>query len=311
MKYCFGPVPSRRLGLSLGVDILPLKTCNLNCIYCELGPGAKYTCERGDYAPVELIKRDLESAVSGAGEFDTLTFTASGEPTLHLRLGEMLSFAKTLTDRPLAVLTNATLLSDPAVREELAQADILLPSLDSVIPGRFRKINRPAPCVRIEGVIDGLIKLKKETGAVMWLEVLFVRGVNDLDEDVVALKEAIAAIRPDKVQINTVSRPPAERWPAPVSEERLYEIRRKLGCTAEVIADFKRPPLPENTGAATEAGIVNILIRRPLTFEDILIFTGMDAGMLKETLEGMERSGTIKCKVFDDRPFYFPCDRVE
>ena len=311
MTYCFGPVPSRRLGLSLGIDILPLKTCNLNCIYCELGPGVRYTCERGEYIPVELIKKDLEAKVSEGTVFDTLTFTSSGEPTLHSGLGGLLRFAKTLTDRPLAVLTNATLLSDPEVRGELAYADIILPSLDSVISDHFRKINRPAPCVRMIDIVEGLINLRKEVSGAIWLEVLFVQGINDGDEDVDALKEAIEVIKPDKIQLNTVSRPPAERWARPVSEERLKDIQVALGYGAEVIVDFQRRPGSESASTTLETQLVDILLRRPLTLEDISLLTGIEAGILEKTLGKMEQMGIIKCKVFDNRPFYFPCDRVE
>lgn len=311
MKYCFGPVPSRRLGLSLGVDILPLKTCNLNCIYCELGRGAGYTCERRDYIPAEEIKKELEAVISGGVKFDTLTFTASGEPTLHLRLGELLHFAKGITDRPVAVLTNATLLSDPAVRADISIADIILPSLDSVIPSHFRKINRPAPCVNLGDIVEGLVRLRREMTGMMWLEVLLVKDINDSPQDIEALKEVIKAIMPDRVQLNTVSRPPAEHWARPVSEERLRDIQMELGETAEVIAGFKGSGGALDAHPVLEAELIDMLKRRPLTFEDIYGLTGVGAGVLKEVLERMEREGSIKCKVFDGKPFYFPCDRVE
>jgi wyosine [tRNA(Phe)-imidazoG37] synthetase (radical SAM superfamily) len=311
MKYCFGPVPSRRLGLSLGVDILPLKTCNLNCIYCELGPGSSYTCERGEYIPADEIKKELEAVVSKGIKFDTLTFTASGEPTLHSQLGGILHFAKGVTDRPVAVLTNATLLSDPVVRADIAAADIILPSLDSVIPGHFRKVNRPARCVSLEDIVEGLARLRREMTGKMWLEVLLVQGINDSSQDIEALKEAIKYIMPDRVQLNTVSRPPAEPWARPVSEERLREIQIELGETAEVIASFNGPGKASDSHPVLEAELIEMLKRRPLTFEDIYALTGVGAGVLKEILGKMEMEGAIKCKVFDDRPFYFPCDRVE
>ncbi|MGB9712784.1 MAG: radical SAM protein [Dissulfurimicrobium sp.] len=311
MKYCFGPVPSRRLGLSLGVDILPLKTCNLNCIYCELGRSASYTCERSEYIPAEEIKKELEAVVSGGIKFDTLTFTASGEPTLHLRLGELLRFAKGITDCPVAVLTNATLLSDPAVRADLTIADIILPSLDSVIPRHFRKVNRPALCVKLEAIVEGLVRLRREMTGRMWLEVLLVQGINDSPQDIEALKEVIKSIMPDRVQLNTVSRPPAEHWARPVSEERLRDIQIELGETAEVIAGFKGSGgVPEVCGVL-EVELMEMLKRRPLTIEDISSLTRSGVDILKEALRRMERDGSIKCKIFGGRPFYFPSDRVE
>ncbi|MGQ9498904.1 MAG: radical SAM protein [Dissulfurimicrobium sp.] len=311
MKYCFGPVPSRRLGLSLGVDILPFKTCNLNCIYCELGTSSSYKCERGEYIPVDEIKKELEAVISKGIKFDTLTLTASGEPTLHSQLGEILRFAKAITERPVAVLTNATLLSDPVVRADIAAADIILPSLDSVIPEHFRKINRPARCVSLEDMVGGLARLREEMTGRMWLEVLFVRGVNDTQEDICALKEAISYIMPDRVQLNTVSRPPAEPWARPVLEEWLKDIQMELGETSEIIARFKVSGGVRDASPGFEAWLIEMLKRMPMTFDDIYGLAGVEAGVLREKLGRMEREGSIKCKVFDGRPFYFPYDRVE
>lgn len=311
MKYCFGPVPSRRLGLSLGVDILPAKTCNLNCVYCECGRNRDYTCERGQYVPTRSIEAELEEVLdSGKTIFDVLTFTASGEPTLHSGLGELLKFARKRTNRPIAVLTNSTLLADPGVRNELRNADILLPSVDTVVPESFRKTNRPAPCIDLDKMIDGLRALREEFDGQIWLEVLFVKDINHGPEDIMRLKDVLRSINPDRIQLNTVVRPPAEVWAKPVSMRKMEDLKEELGEKAEVVVDFRRH-LEKGFQPLVESEILDMLCRRPLSNEDLKGLLGLNVESVQETLEHMESSGLIRVRYFNGKPFYLPAEGAQ
>ena len=304
MKYCFGPVPSRRLGLSLGVDILPAKTCNLSCIYCEIGRTTNFTCKRAAYLSTDSIKRELEGLIVKKNiQFDCLTFTASGEPTLHSDLGNLLLFARTLTSKPLVVLTNGTLIWMDEVREALCNADLVLPSLDAVRPRPFRRVNRPLTCIKPERVIEGICRLRRETTGQIWVETLLVKGINDAPEDIRCLENALNAINPHRIQINTVVRPPAVPWARPLSLAELEQVRNILGKRAEIIASFKK-----NTNQACqsieETRILEMLARRPLTLEDIANLTGADRQSLKLTMRGIKEKGLINTE-HHGKKFFF------
>ncbi len=309
MKYCFGPVPSRRLGLSFGVDLLPAKTCNLNCVYCEIGVTEKYVCDRREYIPTDLIKRELEETILNKKIcFDCLTFTASGEPTLHTGIGELLAFARTLTPKPLVVLTNGTLLWMEEVRDALCKADLVLPSLDAAIASSFRKVNRPAKCVDLQKVIDGLAKFRKEFTGKLWLETLLVKGINHSQEDIEALKEAIEKIDPHRIQLNTVARPPAEPWAKPLSSIEMEEIKEALGPKAEVIVDFKKK-MRQGFQPVLEAEVMEMLTRRPLTLDDIGNVTGLGPKIMKGVMEKIRRQGLVEVEYFNGKPFFVPVQR--
>lgn len=304
LKYCFGPVPSRRLGLSLGVDILPHKVCNLDCIYCELGPTLQKTCKKDRYRPIEPIQEELVKLLKRELHFDTLTITASGEPTLHEDLGELVSFAKdVLKIKRLALLTNATLLSDPEVRKAVAQTDILLPSLDAARETSFRQVNRPCQELSIQRIIQGLHDLQSEYKGSMWLEVLLVKGINDTPEDIDALRQAIHFIQPSKVQLNTVNRPPAVEWAKPLSLQELQVIQRELGGNTEIIADFR---IKERGPAVwTEDDISAMLTRRPMDMQALMSVTQLNTKTLKDMLQHIENTGTLQYRILEGKTFYF------
>ncbi len=303
MKYIFGPVPSRRLGLSLGVDLLPPKTCNMDCIYCELGRGCGTICRQGEYTPVDEIKEEIRQVcLEDPRGFDCLTFTASGEPTLHSRLGELIEFSRHICGKPVVVLTNAGLSIVKEVRHSLASADFVLPSLDAATQQVFRRINRPDPCLSIEEIIEGLQRLKQEMRGQMWLEILFVKGINDSEAEVMALKRAISRIQPDRVQLNTVVRPPAEEFAKPVPRSRLEQIQGELGAGAEIIVDFSRK-LKEGSPLILESEILDLLKRRPLSCKDIKELFG-EVEKVDEILSRLLENGIIDRKEVDSDAFY-------
>lgn len=237
MNFIFGPVPSRRLGQSLGIDTIPLKTCNWNCVYCQLGRSKPLVNQRREYYPRDEIIAEAEQALAAhrPGEIDWVTFVGSGEPTLHSDLGWLIRRVKELTNLPVAVITNGALLYKPEVREELIPANAVLPTLDAGNARLYRKINRPHPDITYQRFINGLIAFDREYPGMLWVEVMLVRGLNDTEE---ALQEIAALLReaqPDEVHINLPTRPPAESWVQPPDEEGLMRALAILGATAQVV----------------------------------------------------------------------------
>ncbi len=310
MKYCFGPVPSRRLGRSLGVDLLPAKTCNMDCIYCEIGKGHGTTCDIDEYFPFSEIRDEIDHIVSqGTPEFDCLTFTASGEPTLYSRLGDLIAFARSRADRPVAVLTNAGIVFQEKVMDALAKADFVLASLDAATEKVFRKINRPHPCIELTRVIEGLAELRSMMRGELWLEILFVADINDSDQEVEALSVAMQKILPHRIQLNTVVRPPAEDWARPVSSARLQEIAMKLGERAEVIVDFKQK-MAAGASGLVEAEVLEMLKRRPLTCRDIKALFSFEAD-IEGILQGLEKRGLVYRRSMNSGDFFLARTKVD
>jgi wyosine [tRNA(Phe)-imidazoG37] synthetase (radical SAM superfamily) len=237
MKYVFGPVPSRRLGQSLGIDTIPLKTCNWNCVYCQLGRTKPVTNERKEYYPPDEIASEVEEALQAhrPGEIDWVTFVGSGEPLLHSSMGRLIRQVKQLTNLPVAVITNGSLLYLPEVCQELAAADAVLPTLDAGTEELYRRINRPHPEVTFTRLVDGLIAFREEYPGKLWVEVMLVQGLNDGPEALRDIAEVLRRVRPDAVHINLPTRPPAETWVQPPTDESLMRALAILGDVAEVV----------------------------------------------------------------------------
>ena len=269
MGYLFGPVLSRRLGLSLGVDLLKYKTCNLDCVYCELGKTACLTSCRDRFVPRQKVLKEIE--LRRGEPFDHLTFAGSGEPTLSLDLGEIVARAKEVIDTPVAVITNTTLLSNPAVRKEVAAADVVLPSLDAASQIAFQAINRPASGLYAKDLIQGLKDFRKEFSGEIWLEVMLVRGINDEEAEEIA--RVAESVQPDRIQLNTVVRPPAEPVEA-LSEEEMQRML-EIFPGAELIPDWDW-----SVPAQVHNRLLDLLSGRPCTLEEIsrhLEIDGSDA----------------------------------
>lgn len=306
MKYLFGPVNSRRLGLSLGIDLLPAKICNFNCIYCEVGPTTIFTCERKEYTPTAEIIAEIDSFLATPGQAkpnDVFTITASGEPTLHSGLGEIINHLKTRTALPVAVLTNGSLLYREDVRRDLEHADIVIPSLDSAREESFRKINRPAQCAKLQEIIEGLCLFARNFKGELWLEILLCKGTNDSEQDLAALRQALNDIKPTKIQLNSVIRPPLEEFAKPLTEAALEDISRQLPGSIEIIADFRKRKRA-NARSAKKTELLEMLQRRPCTEIDICEALNLDSNSTARLLQELMESGEIAHSAHRGKIYY-------
>jgi len=238
MKYIYGPVKSRRLGFSLGISTVPYKTCPFDCVYCQLNKTVVKTDKRRRYVDERALLRELEvfwRHKSPETRVDYITFSGSGEPTLHAGIGRLIRGAKKTTGRPVVVITNSAFLTDEKVRRDLRDADILIPSLDAVTQEIFEKIDQPLPGLRVEKIIDGLARFRKEFAGEIWLEVMLVRGINDAAAHLKEMKKAIDRIHPDKIQLNSPVRPAAHRWVRSATRAALREACHILGPACEIV----------------------------------------------------------------------------
>jgi wyosine [tRNA(Phe)-imidazoG37] synthetase (radical SAM superfamily) len=295
-KHLFGPVPSRRLGMSLGIDLIPPKICTLNCVYCECGATTRLTRERKEYVPVKEVYSELEDFFKRNPDPDTLTFSGAGEPTLHVHIGEVIAYLKTIRPAlPVAVLTNGTLFTDPGVRKELMQADLVLPSLDAATDRALRKINRPTKELLAADYIRGLVDFSREFRGQIWLEIFLLPGYNDDDENLEALKKAAGEIGPQRIQLNTLDRPGTVRDLHPVPTERLEEIAAWFDMDqVEVIAP---PPMRKEAKSYREdleSAILETISRRPCTLEDLEKILGMHVHEINKYLGVLEEAGKIE-----------------
>ncbi|MBE0685383.1 MAG: radical SAM protein [Anaerolineaceae bacterium] len=271
MNYVFGPVPSRRLGKSLGIDPVPLKTCNWNCVYCQLGRSIPLSNERKEFFPVDEILLQVKKTLQQHknGEIDWITFVGSGETTLNINLGHLIRAVKQMTSIPIAVITNGSLLYLPAVRQDLKTADAVLPSLDAGNPGLYKKINRPHPEVTFSRYVDGLKAFHREYQGKLWIEVMLVKDLNDSERELLELTDLFATIHPDEIHILQPTRPPVEPWVHPADDEKILRAKKILGSSARVIdpvtGGFDLGQHEDLTDA-----IVDIITRHPMKEIDLI-----------------------------------------
>lgn len=276
-KYLFGPVPSRRLGISLGIDLVPLKTCSYNCIYCECGKTTNLTIERKEYFPVCDIIAEIDDFLRDKPHLDYITYSGSGEPTLHTGILEITEHIKNnYPEYKIALLTNASLFWDKKVREECMGMDVVIPSLDAASELSFKKIDRPHSALKASCVNEGLIKFCEEFLGEIWLEIFIVPGINDTLTEIEGMNEIIKKIKPAKVQLNTLDRPGAVSWIKPADDESLMRISSLL--SHDNVEITKKPA--ERVLSGAYSGDVSELIlqtikRRPCTLKDISEITSL------------------------------------
>ncbi|MCX7944000.1 MAG: radical SAM protein [Deltaproteobacteria bacterium] len=285
-KYIFGPVLSRRLGLSLGVDLVLRKTCPLNCVYCECGSTTLLTDERREYVNTEEVLEELSDFLKTSPHLDYITFSGSGEPTLHNRIGEIIRFIKSnFINYKVALLTNGVLFTDESVIEEVKDADLIKPSLDAASDEVFVKINRPHNKLSINKIIAGLINLRNRYRGRIYLEVFIVPGINDSPEEIKLISEAARKIRPDKIQLNSLDRPPAVEGVRKAELKELLRIASYFEPAAEIISGYDHKQLNITT-TEIENLILEMISRRPCTEEELKTIFSM---RIKETEEVIRR----------------------
>lgn len=308
MKHLFGPVNSRRLGISLGIDLVPFKTCSLNCVYCECGKTSRLTSSPAEYAPTDEVIAELRMYLVSGPRLDALTFSGSGEPTLHSGIGRIIDVIKDeFPGYRVVVLTNGTLLWREAVRRSLLRADVIVPSLDAVSDQAFRKIARPAPGVTPKRLVEGLARLRDEFSGEILLEIFIVPGVNDSEEELSLLAEACARVRPDRVQINSLDRPGAERWVDPLSADDLARAKSFFSAfEVDIIGkpgsrgEMETARLKEGLAAAVEATIG----RRPSTLDDLCRALGAPPREVEKVLAGLSSKGLLEVRELSRGTFY-------
>jgi len=226
--YTYGPVPSRRLGKSLGVSPTPPGTCTYSCVYCQCGRTKCLIDKWDSFYPRDLVLSEIAERLKDS-EADYITFVGDSEPTLSKDLGWLILKCKQLTSIPIAIITNGSLLYRPDVRQELEAADVVLPSLDAGSDKIFKKINRPHGRIKFDLMLQGIIDFRKEFNGKLWLEVMLVHGINDTEDALRDIQSAVNQIKPDRLYIVTPIRPPSESWVLPPPPEDIIRAQEILG----------------------------------------------------------------------------------
>ena len=305
-SYLFGPVPSRRLGVSLGIDLVPLKTCSYNCVYCECGKTTCLTTERKEYFPTAVIIRELDEYLNTRPNLDFITFAGSGEPTLHTGLGAIARHIRqTYPEYRMALLTNGSLFSDPQLRREVADIHVVIPSLDAASERVFKRIDRPCSSLTAAAIIDGLVALKQEHPGQVWLEIFVIPGVNDTEEELALLADAVQRIAPDLVQLNGLDRPGIADGVRAPTEAEMTRARDRLGYPATEIvkSPTTRTDIPSFSQDTLES-ILLIIRRRPSTVEDLARICGLHPNEIRKYTDTLATEGLI-AERFEERGVFY------
>lgn len=305
MKCVYGPVPSRRLGRSLGIDLVPFKTCSYDCIYCQLGRTTNKTTELREYVPVDGVLDELANSLRLAPAPDFIGLAGSGEPTLHARIGDLIAGIKKMTDIPVAVLTNGSMLWVPEVRTGLEQADVVLPSLDAGEQESFERVNRPHRDISFEKMTEGLVRFAERHRGAIWLEVFVLAGITDVPAELERIAAIAKRIAPARVQLNTVARPPAEDDARAVRTETLEQLRRLFSGPSEIIVEHRQVHRANSVaGRGTEDEILALLTRRSCTVEGLSVGLGLPPNEVVKHLDVLCARGAVHSKRKDDITFY-------
>jgi len=302
-KFIFGPVPSRRLGRSLGVDLVPFKTCTFDCVYCQIGRTTHRSLERREFVPLEPVVDQLRQALDAGPRPDYITLAGSGEPTLYLRMGELIDRIHAMTDVPVDIITNGSTLWMDDVFADVVKADLVVPSLDAGDEPTYQKINRSVIEITFQKLLAGLRRLSDTCPEKVWLEVFLVAGMNDDADHVRKIADLADRLHFAKVQLNTAVRPPAESFVHSVPLDRLEELARLFTPPAEVIADFP-PPKIEGTFRSHADAVLEMLRRRPCTADDLAAGLCIPKAEALKLIDTLLLENKIQSQRRQDREYY-------
>jgi wyosine [tRNA(Phe)-imidazoG37] synthetase (radical SAM superfamily) len=301
-RYLFGPVPSRRLGRSLGIDLIPPKTCTFDCLFCQVGATSFKSITRKEYVPLADVIKEIDNWIVNDNNADCMTLAGSGEPTLHTGFGDVLEHVKKSTSLRTVLLTNSSMMHLPEVRDAAAGAHIVKVSLSAWDQESFQNINRPHPDLRFDAIVDGLISFRPIFKGKLWLEVFTMQGINDTEEAMIRIAAIAKRIKPDCIHLNTVVRPPADDTAKPVSVDVLQGFSELFSPEAEIIADFRR-----NTGKVSvpdESAVLAMIKRRPCTISDIAGSMGMKESAVRGILQDLHNKGIVS-KIREEGRMYY------
>jgi wyosine [tRNA(Phe)-imidazoG37] synthetase (radical SAM superfamily) len=293
-RYVYGPVPSRRLGRSLGIDLVPYKTCTYDCVYCQLGRTTNKTIERKEYVKIEDILAELDVKLGVDPKPDYISLAGSGEPTLNLRIGDLIEKIKGMTKIPVAVITNGALLWQEEVRDALMGADLVLPSLDAADAGMFRYVNRPHEDITFAKMIGGIDDFIRTFPGSVWLEVFLLAGVSAIPAEVEKFAVLVGRLHPERIQLNTVYRPPAEGFAEAVSLEQLRDFQDYFVGNVGIIVRYPSEPSPAGETVSAEADIIALLKRRPCTLQDVSVGLALSPMTVMKELNTLCRLGKVE-----------------
>jgi wyosine [tRNA(Phe)-imidazoG37] synthetase (radical SAM superfamily) len=306
-KHLFGPVPSRRLGVSLGVDLVNKKTCNFNCVYCECGEAPAMESIRKEYVNIDAVVEEVKHYLEHGNHLDFITFSGNGEPTLNSGIGRLVIELKKITDTKICLITNSSTLVDSSIFEEIKDIDLIMPSLDAVLNESFIKMDRPHSSIKLEDVINGLIDFRKIYKGQIWLELFMLEGVNDSDEELAKFVEVIKEIGADRVQLNSLDRPAPVKWVKAMSMKRLEEIRdyfESKGIDAEIIKKYSGRSDYRKYNKDYEKLILNMIDKRPCTIEDFEEVVDLNLRELGTYIEILIKEKIIEAVIEERGIFY-------
>ena len=301
-RYLFGPVPSRRLGYSLGIDLVPGKTCSFDCVFCQSGKTSVLTLDRREYVPVSEVIGEIGAWIDGGGTADYITLAGSGEPTLNSAFGRVIDAVHSKCRIKTALLSNGTLFYLPEVRSEASKSDLVKVSLSAWDQASFNLVNRPVPSLRFESVLEGLLSFGAEFKGELWLEVFVVQGMNDSEDAMRRIAKIAKNIGPDKIHLNTVVRPPADNMARSVPFSVLEKLAVLFRPVAEVISPFEAGDAAERK--SDEESLAGLLARHPCGLKDIAVLLKADVRRTAELLDKMVADGKVRVEKCGNELFY-------
>ncbi|MBN1282572.1 MAG: radical SAM protein [Proteobacteria bacterium] len=304
-KYVYGPVPSRRLGRSLGVDLVPFKVCTYDCIYCQLGRTTEKTIERREYVPVDAVLAEIGRKLAEGPAPDYISLAGSGEPTLNSGIGELIRRVKATTAVPVTVLTNGALLWMREVQDDLMEADLVLPSLDAGDEKLFQHVNRPHGGISFDRMVEGIAEFTRRFPGEVWLEVFLLGGVTGIPAEVEKIAALVRRIAPARTQLNTVTRPPAEDFAFAVPREEMERLAKLIPGEVEIIAEGGPDEgLAASARRTTGEEVLAMLGRRPCTIEDISRGLGLNRIEVLKLIDALAKAEAVVSERVGQKVYY-------